>query len=258
MKKTTITHITIITVVTVFLVFFGISQYSQKKRIKNDVYMTQSGAMIFGGMAKDKDKIESFKKDFEKDDVFNRFWNYLDLSVECEKKGDYTNAIIEREKALELAIKEMGKAPQAQARDGLRELYEKVGMYDNAIKQYDWLIAYQGEALKYYVGKKSKFAITQQEKLLQDLKSSRARVEELSGMAKDKDKIESFKKDFEKDDAFNRFWNYLDLSADYMKKGDYTNAIIQREEALEFAIKEMGEGAQWQVLPFTLSRPIII
>lgn len=169
-----ITSISIIVIVTIFLVFFGISQYGQKKKSGKNFYMTQvtkpSGVLIMGG---DRDKIEPFKKDLENNDYIDRYWDHLHQSTAYEKEGKLELAIAELEKALTIIKNGL------EAHWTLAELYEKNGKYDKSIKEYDWVIACQEEILKKFVVEKAKFAITQKEKLLQDLRASRARVEEL-------------------------------------------------------------------------------
>ena len=65
----------------------------------------------------------------------------------------------------------------------------------------------------------------------------------ISGMAKDRKKIESFKNDFERDDDFNKYWDQLHLASKYRKQGDYEKAIFHRQKSLEFA---HGVGQRFQ------------
>ena len=132
--------ISVICAITILFILFGISQYAQKRKIvKEPIYTTRSGNIIIGVMASDKDKLESFKRDLDKDkdDPFNR---YLDVAYSYKDKGDYEKAIQYGERALKIAVDEMGSSPQYMVRDILAKLYEKTGKYDNAIKEFETAI----------------------------------------------------------------------------------------------------------------------
>ncbi len=173
-----ITKLSIITGLVIFLVLFGVSQYKTLKVKAPPMYMTiyksKGGAvMAMGGTGSDKEKIDAFKKSLEENDEFS---DCLESSYSYEKKGDYQNAVIEGEKALELA---KTKGDHWMVRAGLAELYEKVGKYDLAIKQYDWIIPYQEEALADALKTTYKLEIARREKLVNELKEAQKRVEEL-------------------------------------------------------------------------------
>lgn len=173
MKKITKTFI--ITGVVIFLVLFGISQYKTLKvttsPIYTSVYKSKSGAvMTMGGMASDKEKIDLFKKDLEQDDDF---WEYLDKSDKYTKNGEYLNAIEELKKAT--SIYPGDHTPHTR----LTNLYEKIGQYDLAIKEYDWVIRYQEEAMKDSAKRGYKLDTERRRKLVDELKAERKRVEEL-------------------------------------------------------------------------------
>lgn len=65
----------------------------------------------------------------------------------------------------------------------------------------------------------------------------------IGGMKNGKEKIESFKASLE-EDSFKKFWDQLNLSNQYRRKGDYANAIKLRKEALKLA---RGKGDEFQV-----------
>ena len=143
------------------------------------MHATDNRVMLFGGMSQDKDKIESFKKDFEKKDYINAYWDYLHTSDAYSGKGDYTNALIYEKKALELAMLHKATGDEFQTRSGLSRLYEKMGQYDNALNEYDWIEAYQKRILNESIVEKNKMGIAYREKILSELNESRKRVEEL-------------------------------------------------------------------------------
>lgn len=176
MKK--ITKISIITGIVVFLVLFGISHYKAVKVKTSPIYTTiykdKSGAvMTMGGMAYDKDKIDSFRMSLEEE---SEYYDYLEASYSYEKKGDYQNAVIEGEKALEFA---KSRGNHWMVRASLVKLYEKIGKYDLAAKQYDWIIPYQEEALAKSAKKGYKLDVERRQILVDELKAGRKRVEEL-------------------------------------------------------------------------------
>lgn len=172
-----IAKISIIGGVVVFLLLFGVSQYKYIKvkasPIYTTIYKSNAGVMTMGGMASDKDKLDSFKKSLEQDKEYS---DHMYAAIQYEKSGDFENAIREREKAIEVT-KYLGDIWMARA--GLAKLYEKVGKYDLAIKQYDWIIPYQEEALVNTTKRGYKLAIEHRAKLVNDLKEGRKRVEEL-------------------------------------------------------------------------------
>lgn len=180
MKK--ITKISIISIITIFLILLGFSQYSQKVK-KSPTYTTMhatnKGAIIFGGLSQDRSKVESFKRDFEKNDYVNQYWDCLHKADNYADKGDYANAIVEEEKALKLVLVSRNAGDVWQVRTGLARLYEKTGKYDLAIEQYDWLIPYQEEAVNNSASKGYKSDVNRREKIVNDLKESRKRVEGL-------------------------------------------------------------------------------
>lgn len=175
MKK--ITKISIISGVVIFLLLFGVSQYKYIKVKTSPVYTTayksNAGVMLIGGMASDKNKLDSFKKSLEQDKEYS---DHIYAAIQYEKNGDFENAISEREKALE-NTKNYGDIWEA--RVGLAKLYEKIGKYDLAIKQYDWIIPYQEEALTDSAKKGYKLDVERRQKLVDELKEGRRRVEEL-------------------------------------------------------------------------------
>lgn len=175
MKKTP--KILIISSITIFLILFGISQYKNIGIKKSPTYATvhksEAGVMLISGMGSDKNKLDSFKKSLEEDKEYS---DHIYASIQYEKNGDFEKAIIEREKAL-ATTKNLGDIWGA--RVGLATLYEKVGKYDLAIKQYDWIIPYQEEALANSAKKGYKLDVERRQKLVNDLKESRNRVNEL-------------------------------------------------------------------------------
>lgn len=172
-----ITKISIISGVVIFLLLFGVIQYKHIEVKKSPVYTTMyksnAGVMIIGGMASNKDKLDSFKNSLEQDREYS---DHIYAAIQYEKSGDFENAISEREKALE-STKYLGDIWEARA--GLATLYEKVGKYDLAIKQYDWIIPYQEEALADSAKKGYKLDVERRQKLVDELKTGRRRVEEL-------------------------------------------------------------------------------
>lgn len=170
-----IAKIFIISAIVVFLSLFGISQYKhinvKPSPIYTTIYKSNAGVMTMGGMASDKNKIDSFKKDLEDDE----FLNYLEASYNYEKKGDNQNAVIQGEKALEFA-KSAGDVWQVRA--GLATLYEKIGKYDLALKQYAVIIPIQEDALADSANKGYKLDVQRRQKLVDELKASRRRCEE--------------------------------------------------------------------------------
>lgn len=191
MKK--ITKISIISVITIFLIFLGFSRYSQQvKKSYNytTMHTANNGAILFGGMSQDKNKIESFKKDFEKKDYVNIYWDYLHTSDNYSNKGDYANAVIYEKKALELAILHKATGDEFQARSGLSRLYEKMGQYDDALSEYNWIEAYQKRILNESIAEKNKMGIAYREKLLNELNEGRKRVEELKAKSDISKKVE--------------------------------------------------------------------
>ena len=176
MKK--ISRISIISGMAIFLLLFGISQYKAVKVKTSSTYMTaykskDGSIMTMGGMASDKEKIDSFKKSMEEE---SEYYDYLEASYSYEKKGDYQNAVTEGEKALEFA---KARGDHWMVRASLAKLYEKVGKYDLALKQYDWIIPYQEEALVDAQKTNNKLEIERREKIVNELKAGRKRVEGL-------------------------------------------------------------------------------
>ena len=173
-----ITRVSIIGGVVIFLLLFGISQYKYIKIKASPVYMTMhksdTGVMTIGGMASDKAKIDSFKKGLEEDKCLN----YLEASYSYKKQGDYQNAVIQAEKALELA---KSRGDHWMVRTELAELYEQIGKYDLALKQYDVIIPIQEEALASALKTTYKLEISRREKLVNDLKESRKRIKSKLG-----------------------------------------------------------------------------
>jgi len=172
-----IKKVSIITGVVIFLLLFGVSQYKYIKVRMSPVYTTvhknDAGVMAISGMASDKGKLDSFKKSLDEDKEYS---GHIYAAIQYEKSGDFKNAIHEREKALE-GTKYLGDIWQA--RVGLATLYEKVGKYDLAIKQYEWIIPYQEEALAGSAKKGYKLDVERRQKLVNDLKEGRKRVEGL-------------------------------------------------------------------------------
>jgi tetratricopeptide (TPR) repeat protein len=172
-----ITKISIISGIVIFLLLFGVSQYKHIKiktsPIYTTIYKSNAGVMTIGGMASDKDKLDSFKKSLEQDKEYS---DRIYAAIQYEKSGDFENAIREREKALE-GTKYVGDIWEARVR--LATLYEKVGKYDLALKQYDVIIPIQEEALASALKTTYKLEISRREKLVNDLKESRKRIEGL-------------------------------------------------------------------------------
>ena len=98
--------------------------------------------MTIGGMPSDKEKIDSFKKDLEQNNDSNNFWECIDKSDSYTKKGEYSQAVQELKKAT--IIYPNNHMPHA----FLAQLYEKTEQYDLSIKEYDWVIEYQTQALE--------------------------------------------------------------------------------------------------------------
>ena len=176
MKK--IIKISSISVLTVFLILLGFSQYSQKKKVTRESshlpsVQTSSGTILLGGPTSDKEKIESFKKGLEKD---RKYWDCIHAASRYEEQGDYQNAILQREKALEFAEIE---GDIWQARAGLGRLYGKLGEYDSSLKEYDWLLTYQSRILKEELAKNNKLGIDYRTKILKELTEERGRIETL-------------------------------------------------------------------------------
>src|SRR4030042_1509210 len=129
------TPIVVFLFILVFLLTFGISRYNINKRAeKKSTYVTSTGNIIMGGMASDKEKIESFKKSVEEDSKFRKYWDLLHLSSKYEKEENYNTAIETRREALSYA---RTKGDVFQVIWGLIRLYEKTGQYELAIKEID-------------------------------------------------------------------------------------------------------------------------
>lgn len=180
MKK--IIKISFISILTIFLILLGFSRYSQKKKvIRESAHLssvqTSSGAILLGGPTSNKEKIESFKKDLEKD---RKYWDCIHAASRYEEQGDYQNAILQREKALGFAEIE---GDIWQARAGLGRLYGKLGAYDRSLKEYDWLLAYQSRILKEELAKNNKIGIDYRTKILKELTEERKHIETLKANA---------------------------------------------------------------------------
>lgn len=186
MKKTP--KILITSSIAIFLILFGISQYKNIGIKKSPTYATvhksEAGVMLISGMSSDKDKLDSFKKSLEKDKEYS---DHIYVAIQYEKNGDFENAIIEREKAL-ATTKNLGDIWGA--RVGLAKLYEKVGKYDLAIKQYDWIIPYQEEALADSAKKGYKLDVERRQKLVDELRAGRKQVEGLKAKSDISKKVE--------------------------------------------------------------------
>ena len=132
----------IIFVIFAFPLLWEYNQYAAKKGSPELTYHTKhessNGVMIIGGMAKNKDKIDSFKDSLE-EESFSKLWDTLDLSNKYRKEGNIVKAIEIRKEALQYA---KGKGDQFQVHSGLARLYNENKQYDLAIKEYEWCIDY--------------------------------------------------------------------------------------------------------------------
>lgn len=129
-------------IVFIFLMVWGYSRYSTQKvapkQTYHTSYKTENSAMLIGGMAKDREKIDTFKKGLEEEN-FRAYWDNLHLASSYEKKGDIGNAILYTKKALEIA---KSKGDTFQAKMGLARLYRENKQYELAIEEYEWCIEY--------------------------------------------------------------------------------------------------------------------
>jgi len=175
MKK--ITKIFTIGSVMLFLILFGISQYKYIRVKVSPIYTTthrsNAGVIAMGGMASDKDKIDSFKNDLEKKDTLGIYQDYINSAIAYKEKGDYEKAIKEALEALKIYPNNWT------THSVLVDLYELAGKYDLALKEYDWLILYQEKALKDSANKGYETDVGRREKIVNDLKEGHKRVEEL-------------------------------------------------------------------------------
>lgn len=187
-----ITKIFIMGGAVVFLLLFGVGQYKSIKirtlPLYSIVHKSDSGVMLIGGMGSDKDKIDSFKEDLEKD---RQYWDYIHKASRYEEQGDYRNAIIFREKALELAEVD---GDVWQARAGLGRLYGKLGEYDCALKEYDWLQTYQARIFKEAIAKNDKLGVDYRMNIIKELLEERKMVEEMKKTGKKTGDVSQVKK----------------------------------------------------------------
>ncbi|MBU1128997.1 MAG: hypothetical protein KJ995_08185 [Candidatus Omnitrophica bacterium] len=118
----------------VLLTTFGISKYDEKRKAKltyHTIHESKDSTMIIGGMAENKEKIETFKESLKEQD-FRGYWDNLKLSAEQEKAENLLEAIALRKKALSYA---KTKGDVFQVYWGLARLYEKNKQYGLAIEQ---------------------------------------------------------------------------------------------------------------------------
>lgn len=127
----------IVCVIFCFLILWGHNKYLLTKRDANITYhtshKTKNSAMLIGGMASDKDKVDIFRDGLEEKD-FRKYWDLLHEASAYSKEGNYGEAIRKNKEALNYA---KSRGDIFQVYWGLARLYEKSGEYELALRILD-------------------------------------------------------------------------------------------------------------------------
>lgn len=171
--------IIILIVISLFVGFVfavTITGNSKNKNISQHqgIYTTSTSNIIIGGMSSDKDKLDSFKRDLERD---NEYSMHIEHAYNYKKIGSYKKSIDEFKKALSIY------PGDSTAHEELADLYEKIAEYELSINEYNWAINRQKEAYRDAVKRNYKSDAERRQKLILELIRSRKHVEELKAKA---------------------------------------------------------------------------